>query len=71
MARKFRLGPKIGQGSQGEVYAGVNVYTGQEVAIKLVVKRNGGHDLQNEAKAFRVLSGGCKLFCLAFSIRSL
>ncbi|CAL5357323.1 unnamed protein product [Camellia sinensis] len=32
---KFKLGRKIGSGSFGELYLGVNVQTGEEVAIKL------------------------------------
>jgi serine/threonine protein kinase len=35
VARKFRVGPKVGSGSFGEIYAGTNVHTGEEVAIKL------------------------------------
>ncbi|GFZ20300.1 casein kinase I [Actinidia rufa] len=34
---KFKLGRKIGSGSFGELYLGVNVQTGEEVAIKLVL----------------------------------
>jgi casein kinase 1 epsilon len=33
---KFKLGKKIGSGSFGELYLGVNVQTGEEVAVKLV-----------------------------------
>ena len=29
VARKFRVGPKIGSGSFGEIYAGTNVHTGK------------------------------------------
>ncbi|TKY52756.1 Casein kinase I isoform delta [Spatholobus suberectus] len=32
---KFKLGRKIGSGSFGELYLGVNVQTGEEVAVKL------------------------------------
>ncbi|GFZ17689.1 casein kinase I [Actinidia rufa] len=34
---KFKLGRKIGSGSFGELYLGVNVQTGEEVAIKLAI----------------------------------
>ena len=30
------MGPKIGSGSFGEIYAGTNVHTGEEVAIKVM-----------------------------------
>ncbi|KAF5727006.1 casein kinase I-like [Tripterygium wilfordii] len=33
---KFKLGRKIGSGSFGELYLGVNVQTGEEVAVKLI-----------------------------------
>ncbi|CAK9187795.1 unnamed protein product [Ilex paraguariensis] len=35
---KFKLGRKIGSGSFGELYLGVNVQTGDEVAVKLLVR---------------------------------
>lgn len=35
VARKYRIGCKIGEGGSGEVYVGNNVHTGEEVAIKL------------------------------------
>ncbi|KVH94259.1 Protein kinase, ATP binding site-containing protein [Cynara cardunculus var. scolymus] len=34
---KFKLGRKIGSGSFGELYLGVNIQSGEEVAIKLVL----------------------------------
>jgi len=33
---RYRLGKKIGAGSFGEIYEGVDIFSGQEVAIKLV-----------------------------------
>uniref|UniRef100_A0A2P2M948 Casein kinase I isoform X1 n=1 Tax=Rhizophora mucronata TaxID=61149 RepID=A0A2P2M948_RHIMU len=33
---KFKLGRKIGSGSFGELYLGINVQSGEEVAVKLV-----------------------------------
>ena len=58
MARKFRVGPKIGSGSFGEIYAGTNVHTGEEVAIKLEPIKTKHPQLLFEAKIYRVLQGG-------------
>ena len=33
---RYRLGKKIGAGSFGEIYEGIDIFSGQEVAIKLV-----------------------------------
>ena len=58
MARKFRIGPKIGSGSFGEIYAGTNVHTGEEVAIKLEPLKTKHPQLLYESKLYRVLQGG-------------
>jgi serine/threonine protein kinase len=60
VARKFRIGPKIGSGSFGEIYAGTNVHTGEEVAIKLEPLKTKHPQLLYESKLYRVLQGGCK-----------
>lgn len=58
VARKFRVGPKIGSGSFGEIYAGTNVHTGEEVAIKLEPLKSKHPQLMYESKIYRVLQGG-------------
>lgn len=58
VARKFRIGPKIGSGSFGEIYAGTNVHTGEEVAIKLEPLKTKHPQLLYESKLYRVLQGG-------------
>mmetsp|Transcript_14694 Transcript_14694/g.15391 ORF Transcript_14694/g.15391 Transcript_14694/m.15391 type:complete len:397 (+) Transcript_14694:94-1284(+) len=58
VARKFRVGPKIGSGSFGEIYGGVNVHTGEEVAIKLEPLKTKHPQLIYESKIYRVLQGG-------------
>jgi len=63
VARKFRVGPKIGSGSFGEIYAGTNVHTGEEVAIKLEPLKSKHPQLLYESKIYRVLQGGCEWFC--------
>jgi serine/threonine protein kinase len=60
VARKFRVGPKIGSGSFGEIYAGTNVHTAEDVAIKLEPLKSKHPQLLYESKIYRVLQGGCK-----------
>ncbi|KAM1063237.1 hypothetical protein ACFX2A_028021 [Malus domestica] len=40
IAGKFKLGRKIGSGSFEELYSGVNVHGGEEVAVKLGCDRS-------------------------------
>jgi casein kinase 1 len=54
---KYRLGRKIGNGSFGEIYLGVNVQTSEEVAIKLENTRNRHLQLQHESRLYRMLQG--------------
>mmetsp|Transcript_12940 Transcript_12940/g.12568 ORF Transcript_12940/g.12568 Transcript_12940/m.12568 type:complete len:390 (+) Transcript_12940:206-1375(+) len=58
VARKFRVGPKIGSGSFGEIYAGTDVHSGEEVAIKLEPLKSKHPQLLYESKIYRVLQGG-------------
>ena len=60
VAKKFRLGPKIGSGSFGEIYSGVNVQTGEDVAVKLELLKSKCPQLMLEANIYRSLRGGRK-----------
>ncbi|GAB2210185.1 hypothetical protein Droror1_Dr00015445 [Drosera rotundifolia] len=55
---KFKLGRKIGSGSFGELYLGVNVQTGEEVAIKLEPVKTKHPQLHYESKLYVLLQGG-------------
>ncbi|XP_072956659.1 casein kinase 1-like isoform X1 [Typha angustifolia] len=55
---KFKLGRKIGSGSFGELYLGVNIQTGEEVAIKLESVKTKHPQLQYESKVYMLLQGG-------------
>ena len=68
VARKFRVGPKVGSGSFGEIYAGTNVHTGEDVAIKLEPIKSKHPQLLYESKIYRVLQGGCKYYWLIFNL---
>ncbi|KAI4373902.1 hypothetical protein MLD38_011961 [Melastoma candidum] len=55
---KFKLGRKIGSGSFGELYLGVNVQSGEEVAIKLEPVKTKHPQLHYESKLYMLLQGG-------------
>ncbi|XP_017190669.1 casein kinase 1-like protein 6 isoform X1 [Malus domestica] len=58
IAGKFKLGRKIGSGSFGELYLGVNVQTGEEVAVKLEPVKTKHPQLHYESKLYLLLQGG-------------
>ncbi|KAL8191928.1 hypothetical protein R6Q57_028659 [Mikania cordata] len=55
---KFKLGRKIGSGSFGELYLGVNIQTGEEVAVKLEPTKTKHPQLHYESKVYMLLQGG-------------
>ncbi|KAL6899426.1 hypothetical protein ACP4OV_006084 [Aristida adscensionis] len=55
---KFKLGRKIGSGSFGELYLGVNIQSGEEVAIKLESIKSRHPQLHYESKLYMLLQGG-------------
>ncbi|XP_073144697.1 casein kinase 1-like protein 10 [Henckelia pumila] len=55
---KFKLGRKIGSGSFGELYLGVNIQTGEEVGIKLESVKTKHPQLHYESKIYMLLQGG-------------
>lgn len=58
VAKKFRLGHKIGSGSFGVIYIGTNIGTKEEVAIKLEDVNSKHPQLHIESKFYRVMAGG-------------
>ncbi len=55
VAKKFRIGAKISDNYESDVYAGVNVFTGEDVAIKLESLRCRTPELRNEPRVYRKL----------------
>jgi serine/threonine protein kinase len=55
---KYRIGRKIGSGSFGDIYLGVNIISGEEVAIKLESVKAKHPQLEYEAKVYKTLAGG-------------
>ncbi|XP_022860285.1 casein kinase 1-like protein 10 [Olea europaea var. sylvestris] len=64
---KFKLGRKIGSGSFGELYLGVNIQNGEEVAIKLESVKTKHPQLHYESKIYMLLQGGSESFSLFLS----
>ena len=58
VGKRYRLGRKIGSGSFGDIYLGVDIPTGEEVAIKLESVKTRHPQLHYESKLYHVLRGG-------------
>jgi len=54
----YRIGCRIGSGSFGDVYIGVHVQSGEEVAVKLEPLNAVTPQLLYEAKLYKLLAGG-------------
>ena len=57
---KYKMTKKLGSGAFGDIYAGVNVKTNEEVAIKLELLNEPKPQLAYEAKIYQILQGNCK-----------
>lgn len=55
---KYRLVRKIGSGSFGDIYLGINVTNGEEVAVKLESTKARHPQLLYESKLYKLLQGG-------------
>jgi len=55
---KYRLGRKIGSGSFGDIFLGVDITTGEEVAVKLEPLKTKHAQLFYESKLYRIFQGG-------------
>ena len=59
IAKKYRVGEKLGHGAFGDIFAGVNIVTGQEVALKIESARAKHKQLVYEFKIYKILQGSC------------
>ncbi|KMZ74817.1 putative Casein kinase [Zostera marina] len=55
---KYKLGKKIGSGSFGELFLGINIQSGEEVAVKLEPAQTKHPQLRYESKLYMILQGG-------------
>jgi hypothetical protein len=61
---KLNAKKKLGSGSFGDIYYGVNVKLGEEVAIKLESNKSKHPQLFNESKLYQVFQGGGKILII-------
>ncbi|XP_015367761.1 PREDICTED: casein kinase I isoform alpha-like [Diuraphis noxia] len=55
---KYRVVRRLGSGSFGEIFLGLNVINGEEVAIKFESAKARHPQLQYESRLYKVLQGG-------------
>jgi casein kinase 1 alpha len=55
---KYRLVRKIGSGSFGDIYLGINMTNGEEVGVKLESTKARHPQLLYESKLYKLLQGG-------------
>jgi serine/threonine protein kinase len=58
----YKVGRKIGEGSFGVIYEGVNLLTQQPVAIKFEPRKSDAPQLRDEYRTYKILSGCGKFF---------
>lgn len=62
VAGKYRIVRKIGSGSFGDIYLGVNITSGEEVAVKMESTVARHPQLLYEFKLYRILAGAAGKF---------
>jgi len=60
VGNKFKLVKKLGSGAFGELYAGINIKTGEEVAVKLELIYMEKPQLQYEHQVLLQVQGESK-----------
>lgn len=68
VGKKYRLGRKIGSGSFGDIYWGMDITTGEEVAIKLESVKSKHPQLLREMKIYKSLHDTGRYYYLFYFI---
>jgi casein kinase I homolog HRR25 len=58
VGHKYRIRRKIGSGSFSDIYLGINIISGEEVAIKLESVKAKHPQLEHEARVIKAVAGG-------------
>ncbi|KAI8994633.1 kinase-like domain-containing protein [Pilobolus umbonatus] len=53
----YKVGRKIGEGSFGIIYEGINLMTNQQVAIKFESRKSDAPQLRDEYRTYKILAG--------------
>ncbi|CAM0142273.1 unnamed protein product [Umbelopsis sp. WA50703] len=53
----YRVGKKIGEGSFGVIYEGINLLNNQQIAIKFEPRKSDAPQLRDEYRAYKILAG--------------
>ncbi|ORX97585.1 kinase-like protein [Basidiobolus meristosporus CBS 931.73] len=57
IANQYRVGKKIGMGSFGVIYEGINLAKNQQIAIKFEVRKTEVPQLRDEYRTYKILAG--------------
>lgn len=65
----YKVGKKIGEGSFGIIFEGINILNNQQVAIKFEPRKCEAPQLRDEYRAYRILNGTKGILKLIFLVR--
>lgn len=62
----YQVGKKLGEGSFGVIYEGLNLLNNQSVAIKFEPRKSEVPQLRDEYRTYKILAGTCnnRIWCL-------
>lgn len=62
----YQVGKKLGEGSFGVIYEGLNLLNNQSVAIKFEPRKSEVPQLRDEYRTYKILAGTCKCMLIYF-----
>jgi casein kinase 1 len=64
----YQVGKKLGEGSFGVIYEGLNLLNNQSVAIKFEPRKSEVPQLRDEYRTYKILAGTCKFSSIFFFV---